>query len=86
VEIEKAGEVIPAVLRSFPEERVPGAPEFDLPALVGHKCPVCGGRIAKLEVADEEAQGCGLEVSELRLHRAAGGTARLLLQPAGARD
>ncbi len=57
VEIEKAGEVIPAVLRSFPEERMPGAPEFDLPALVGHKCPVCGGRIAKLEVADEEAQG-----------------------------
>ena len=57
VEIEKAGEVIPAVLRSFPEERPAGAPEFDLPAAVGHKCPVCGGRIAKLEVADEEEQG-----------------------------
>ena len=57
VEIEKAGEVIPAVLRSFPEERPAGAPEYDLPAAVGHKCPVCGGRIAKLEVADEEAQG-----------------------------
>ncbi len=57
VEIEKAGEVIPAVLRSFPEERPAGTPEYDLPAAVGHKCPVCGGRIAKLEVADEEAQG-----------------------------
>ncbi|MFZ5495435.1 MAG: NAD-dependent DNA ligase LigA [Verrucomicrobiota bacterium] len=57
VEIEKAGEVIPAVLRSFPEERPPGSPEFDLPAAVGHKCPVCGGRIAKIAVADEEAQG-----------------------------
>jgi len=57
VEIEKAGEVIPAVLRSFPEERPPGAPEFDLSAAVGGKCPVCGGRIAKLEIADEEAQG-----------------------------
>jgi DNA ligase (NAD+) len=57
VEIEKAGEVIPAVLRSFPEERPPGTPEYDLPAAVGHKCPVCGGRIARLEVADEEAQG-----------------------------
>jgi len=57
VEIEKAGEVIPAVLRSFPEERPAGAPEYDLPAAVGHKCPVCGGRIARLEVADEEAQG-----------------------------
>lgn len=57
VEIEKAGEVIPAVLRSFSEERPAGAAEFDLPAAVGHKCPVCGGKIAKLEVADEEAQG-----------------------------
>jgi DNA ligase (NAD+) len=57
VEIEKAGEVIPAVLRSFPEERPPGAAEFDLPAAVGHQCPVCGGAIAKLAVADEEAQG-----------------------------
>ncbi len=57
VEIEKAGEVIPAVLRSFPEERPAGAKEFDLVAAVGNKCPVCGGRIAKLEVADEEAQG-----------------------------
>lgn len=57
VEIEKAGEVIPAVLRSFPEERPRGAPEFDLSAAVGGKCPVCGGRIAKLEIADEEAQG-----------------------------
>ncbi len=57
VEIEKAGEVIPAVLRSFPEERPAGAKEFDLPAAVGHKCPVCGSPIAKLEVADEEEQG-----------------------------
>ncbi|MCX6956749.1 MAG: NAD-dependent DNA ligase LigA, partial [Verrucomicrobia bacterium] len=57
VEIEKAGEVIPAVLRSFPEERVAGAAEFDLCAAVGGKCPVCGGRIARVEVANEEAQG-----------------------------
>lgn len=57
VEIEKAGEVIPAVLRSFPEERPAGAREFDLVAAVGGKCPVCGGKIAKLVVADEEAQG-----------------------------
>jgi len=57
VEIEKAGEVIPAVLRSFPEERPRGAKEFDLVAAVGGKCPVCGGKIAKLQVADEEAQG-----------------------------
>jgi DNA ligase (NAD+) len=57
VEIERAGEVIPAVLRSFPEERPQGAPEFDLFAAVGGRCPVCGGRIAKLEVAAEGGEG-----------------------------
>jgi len=57
VEIEKAGEVIPAVLRSFPEERAKGAREFDLVAAVGGKCPVCGGGIAKVEVAGEDTEG-----------------------------
>lgn len=57
VEIEKAGEVIPAVLRSFPDERVAGAPEFDLRAAVGGKCPICGSGIARVEVANDEAQG-----------------------------
>jgi len=57
VEIEKAGEVIPAVLKSFPEERVVGAAEFDLFALVGGKCPVCGSGIARLEVAGEDGRG-----------------------------
>ena len=57
VEIEKAGEVIPAVLCSLPEERPAGAPEFDLAAAVGRRCPVCGGPIAKVVVAGEEAQG-----------------------------
>ena len=57
VEIEKAGEVIPAVLRSFPEERVVGAAEFDLFALVGGKCPVCESGIARLEVAAEDGRG-----------------------------
>lgn len=57
VEIEKAGEVIPAVLKSFPEERVAGAAEFDLFGLVGGKCPVCGSGIARLEVAAEDGRG-----------------------------
>ena len=57
VEIERAGEVIPAVLRSFPEERPAGAEEFDLFKAVGGKCPVCGGRIARLEVAAEGGEG-----------------------------
>jgi DNA ligase (NAD+) len=57
VEIERAGEVIPAVLRSFPEERPRGAKEFNLSAAVGGKCPVCGGRIAKVEVDTESGVG-----------------------------
>ena len=57
VEIEKAGEVIPAVLKSFPEERAAGAAEFDLWAMVGGKCPVCGSGIARLEVAAEDGRG-----------------------------
>ena len=57
VEIEKAGEVIPAVLKSFPEARVVGAVEFDLCAMVGGKCPVCGSGIARLEVAGEDGRG-----------------------------
>jgi DNA ligase (NAD+) len=57
VEIEKAGEVIPAVLRSFPDERPAGAAEFDLRAAVGGKCPVCGGRIARIVVAGEGGEG-----------------------------
>ena len=57
VEIERAGEVIPAVLRSFPEERVAGAPEFDLVAAVGGPCPVCGGKIAKVEVDPDSGVG-----------------------------
>ena len=57
VEIEKAGEVIPAVLRSFPAERPAGATEFNLFDAVSGKCPVCGSKIARIEVAAEEAEG-----------------------------
>lgn len=57
VEIEKAGEVIPAVLQSFPAERPADATEFDLFATVGGKCPVCGGPIARVEVDTESGVG-----------------------------
>ena len=57
IEIEKAGEVIPAVLRSFAAERPAGAVEFDLFAEVHGQCPVCASKIARVEVADEEARG-----------------------------
>jgi DNA ligase (NAD+) len=45
--IEKAGEVIPAVVGVVKEKRPRGAAEFDLRKHVNGKCPVCGGPIAR---------------------------------------
>ncbi|MDT8391940.1 MAG: NAD-dependent DNA ligase LigA [Lentisphaeria bacterium] len=47
VVIEKAGEVIPAVLDVILDKRPPGAEPFDLPAHVDNKCPSCGGPISR---------------------------------------
>jgi DNA ligase (NAD+) len=43
VEIEKAGEVIPQVLRYVPDKRPPGAKRFVAPA----RCPVCRSEVKK---------------------------------------
>jgi DNA ligase (NAD+) len=40
--IEKAGEVIPAVVGVVQSERPPNAQPFDFPRHLGGKCPVCG--------------------------------------------
>jgi DNA ligase (NAD+) len=42
VVIEKAGEVIPAVVRVVLERRPPGASPFDFLSHIGGKCPACG--------------------------------------------
>ena len=47
VVIEKAGEVIPAVISAVIEKRPKNARSFDLFAHAGGKCPVCGGEIAR---------------------------------------
>ncbi len=47
VVIERAGKVIPAVVRAIPEERPPGTQPFDLVAHVGGRCPACGGPIQR---------------------------------------
>ncbi|MCC7518248.1 MAG: NAD-dependent DNA ligase LigA [Verrucomicrobiae bacterium] len=49
VVIEKAGEVIPAVLRFVPEKRLKGARPFKMPT----RCPACGGGITRDLVGDE---------------------------------
>jgi len=45
--IEKAGEVIPAVVSVVFDKRPEGTKAFDLFAHAGGKCPVCGGEIAR---------------------------------------
>jgi DNA ligase (NAD+) len=47
VVIEKAGEVIPAVVRVVLEQRPPGTESFDFFAHIGGRCPVCGGPIKR---------------------------------------
>jgi len=47
--IEKAGEIIPAVVKVLMEKRPPNAAPFSLFDHVGGKCPSCGGPIAKEE-------------------------------------
>jgi DNA ligase (NAD+) len=45
--LQKAGDVIPEVVRSLPEKRTGNPPEWDMPAT----CPVCGTPIARDEGA-----------------------------------
>jgi DNA ligase (NAD+) len=47
--VEKAGEIIPAVLRINPAKRPPHTVPFSLPAHVKHACPSCGGPISQRE-------------------------------------
>lgn len=50
--IQKAGEIIPEVVRSVPEERDGSERMFNMP----NKCPVCGGDVIRFE--DEAATYC----------------------------
>ena len=47
VVIEKAGEVIPAVIRVVLEKREKDAAPFDFLAHIGGKCPACGGPVKR---------------------------------------
>ena len=49
VVIEKAGEVIPAVVRVVLEKRPADAQPFDFAAHLGGKCPACGGPVQRDE-------------------------------------
>ncbi|RYD40480.1 MAG: NAD-dependent DNA ligase LigA, partial [Verrucomicrobiaceae bacterium] len=47
VVIEKAGEIIPAVISVVTERRPPEAQPFDFLAHIGGKCPACGGPVKR---------------------------------------
>ncbi|MDF1823736.1 MAG: NAD-dependent DNA ligase LigA [Verrucomicrobiales bacterium] len=49
VVIEKAGEIIPAVVKVIKDKRKPGAEAYDLFAAIEGKCPSCGTAIVKPE-------------------------------------
>jgi DNA ligase (NAD+) len=62
--IEKAGQVIPAVVGVVKEKRPqPEPPEFDLPKHIRKKCPACGGPIAKEEIQSPKKGERRLEVA-----------------------
>lgn len=61
--IQKAGEIIPEVVRSVPEERDGSERMFNMP----DKCPVCGGNVIRFE--DEAATYCvnpGCDAQKIR--------------------
>ncbi len=63
VVIQKAGEIIPEVVRSVPEERDGSERIFNMP----DKCPVCGGDVIRFE--DEAATYCvnpGCDAQKIR--------------------
>ena len=45
--VRRAGDVIPEVVGIVPDRRPPGAPVFDLHALLHGACPVCGSQIER---------------------------------------
>lgn len=47
--VEKAGEIIPAVVKVIPEKRPNDSKPFNLFEHVGGKCPSCGGNISQAE-------------------------------------
>jgi len=49
VVIEKAGEIIPAVVRVVKDKREPNSKPFDLAEFVNHQCPSCQGPITQEE-------------------------------------
>ena len=56
VVVRKAGMVIPEVLEAVKSKRPKDAEPFDFLAFTGGKCPVCGGPVAKENVAGGEAE------------------------------
>jgi DNA ligase (NAD+) len=49
VVVEKAGEIIPAVVKVVKEKRPPGTPPYNLVEAVGGRCPSCGGPVSRQE-------------------------------------
>ena len=68
VVVRRAGDVIPEVVSVLPDKRLPGAPEFSMPA----QCPVCGSAVVREEgEADHRCTGglyCSAQRKQALLH------------------
>jgi len=71
VVIEKAGEVIPAVVQVVPDKRPTTTKPFNLLEHIGGKCPACGGPVAKEKVSagDKEESLGAVRISPGVRHR-----------------
>jgi DNA ligase (NAD+) len=56
VDVRRAGDVIPEVVRMLPELRPSASTPYHLLDAIGHKCPVCGSHAIRLE--DEAVVRC----------------------------
>ena len=54
--IEKAGEIIPAVVRVVSEKRTADVKTFDMSLATGNECPVCGEKISQESRSPEESK------------------------------
>jgi DNA ligase (NAD+) len=56
VSVRRAGDVIPEIVRVLPERRPPAARPYDLMEAIGHRCPICGSHVVRLQ--DEAVARC----------------------------
>jgi len=63
VVVQKAGDIIPEIIRAIPEKRPPCAVPFEMP----HRCPICGATVTRRE--DQAAYYCSGDACPAQFER-----------------